>query len=286
MGMSFEEFRASLRLADHRAAMGIQLTDAEAQAVHADTTSAQGWYSYWSSMQPASADPGEYVLPPAPLPAPTLPAPPQQVPAEYVQPATAHATLPLPDYAAYPGATSYPGGAAAYPASGVPSKTRRTALWVILSIVFVLLLAAGGTTAYAFATAKHWTVVDVPEQPETFHSETYETGLYDVTMDEVSPCWVNQDWTDCTNMYVASYNAACTGVSLTPTATTLCTDYAAMIDEMKAQDGDGYYVATLGGNGSLHRSAETATREVSNEDYRPAETHEAVCYLGFIGECE
>lgn len=152
--------------------------------------------------------------------------------------------------------------------------------------MLVLFLAVGGTTIYAFATARHWTAVDVAEHPETFHTEEYETGLYDVTMDDVNPCWVNQDWTDCTNLYVSSYNAACVGVQLTAAASTLCTQYASLIEDMKAQDGDGYYVATLGGNGNLHRTAERATREVSNNDYTPAQTHEAVCYLGFIGECE
>lgn len=282
MAMSFAEFQASLLHADQRAALGLQLTDAEAHAVHADPATAQGWYAYWLSTQPASAPPAEVVVTPAPYPGAA------QTP---VQP-----TMPIPDPTAYDApvgnptlaypTASYPGIVSAHPVAVGPVKKRHTALWVILSILLVLILAVIGTTIFAFATARHWTAIDVPEHPETFHSEEYDTGLYDVTEDDINPCWVNQDWTDCTNLYVASYNAACTGVSLTANGTAVCSEYASMIETMKAQDGDGYYVATLGGYGSLHQTAERATREVSNDDYTPAETHEAVCYLGFIGECE
>ena len=155
-----------------------------------------------------------------------------------------------------------------------------------LSILGALLVIAAIVVIFAFATARHWTKTDVPEQPETFRSEKYETGRVDVTMDDVNPCSVNQDWTDCTNLMVATYTAACVDVELTETATLLCAEYSSAIDEMKAQDGDGYYVATLGSYGSLHQTPEIDTRQVSNDDYEPAVTHEAVCYLGFIGECE
>lgn len=273
MAMSFEEFQSSLLNADQRAAMGIHLTDAEAHAVYAEAATAQSWYSYWLSTQPASAPPAEYVIAPAPYPGAAVDQP----------------TVPISDpYAAQP--TGVPTATTPYPdfASSMapaPPKKKHTALWVILSILLVLILAGIGTVVFAFATARHWTAIDVPEHPETFHTEEYDTGLYDVTMDEINPCWVNQDCTDCTNLYVASYNAACSGVSLTDSGTAVCTDYADMIEQMKAQDGEGYYVETLGGYGGLHQTAERATREVSNNDYTPAETHEAVCYLGFIGEC-
>lgn len=279
MALSFEEFLASLLNADRRAALGIHLTDAEARAVHAEPATAQGWYSYWLSTQPASAPPAETVIAPAPYPgaAPAQSPPPAPVPdpiAYAAQPTAAYATAPYPELVS------------AYPAAALPARKKHTALWVILSLLVVLILAVIGTTVFAFLTARHWTAVDVPEHPETFHTEEYDTGLYDVTDDGINPCWVNQDWTDCTNLYVASYNAACTGVSLTANGSAVCTEYASMIETMKSQDGDDYYVATLGGYGSLHQTAERSTREVSNDDYTPAETHEAVCYLGFIGECE
>jgi hypothetical protein len=270
MATSFEEFSNFLLNSDQRSAMGIHLTDAEARAVHAEPATAQAWYSYWLSTQAASVPPAEYVVAPAPYPGTAA------ISGTGGQPA---------ETAAFATATAVYTGFAADAATAAAPKKKHTLLWVILSNVLVLVLAVIGTVVFALTTARHWTAIDLPEHPETFHTEEYDTGLYDVTMDEINPCWVNQDWTDCTNLYVASYNAACSGVSLTENGSAVCTDYADMIEQMKAQDGDGYYVETLGGYGGLHQTAERATREVSNDDYTPAQTHEAVCYLGFIGEC-
>ncbi|AKV85405.1 hypothetical protein AKG07_02860 [Microbacterium sp. CGR1] len=273
MAMSFEEFRASLTRADLRAPLGLQLTDLEARQVADDTASAQSWYAYWVSTQPTAPPPPTGPAYDAPPPAYDAPPPAYDTAPVYATQVPAPAGPPV-----YPGYTAAP--------DGPPGQKRRVGLWVAISIVGALLLIAAIVVIFAFATARHWTKTDVPEQPETFRSEEYETGRYDVTMDDVNPCSVNQDWTDCTNLMVATYTAACVDVELTESATRLCAEYSVAIDEMKAQDGDGYFVATLGSYGSLHRTPEIDTRQVSNDDYEPAVTHEAVCYLGFIGECE
>ncbi|WP_164233680.1 hypothetical protein [Microbacterium hydrocarbonoxydans] len=302
--MSLDEFRASLLRADVRESLGIRLADDEAQRVHDDATASRNWYEYWLATQPAP--------PAAAAPAPAA----HTAPAAYAAPGDAvghrvpipsypgdaqptaplYAAAPPPAYdpAAAPppygfvGAQEpqpYPYGIPAADAVAAGPRRRNAGLWVALSVIGALILIAIVVVVAAFATARHWTKIDVPEQPETFHTEEYETGRYDVTMDTVNPCWVDQDWTDCTNLMVATYNGACVDVQLTADAAALCDEYSAAIEEMKAQDGDGYTVASLGSFGNLHRAAETATREVSNNDGRPAVTHEAVCYLGFIGEC-
>lgn len=279
MAMSLDEFRSALTHPGASSGLGLTLTDLEAQQVAADPASAQAWYSYWLSTQPA---------PPAAA-APTYPAPASAAPvydaSVHHAPTAAYPSDGFPvagqggeQVHGYPGATGAP--------ADVPARKRRVGLWVTLSIVGALLLIAAVVVVFAFATARHWTKVDVPEKPETFSTETYETGRVDVTMDDVNPCFVDQDWTDCTNAMVATYTAACVGVELTESASALCTEYSSAIDEMKAQDGEGYYVATLGTYGNLHQTPETDTRQVSNDDYEPAVTHEAVCYLGFLGECE
>lgn len=290
--MSFEEFRTSLTSADLRAALGLQLTDLEAQQVAADPASAQGWYAYWLSTQPTTPPPPAGRAYDAPPPARDAPPPAHAAAPAHDAPPPAYAAAPA--YVAASGHPPQDGAGIASPAypgfepapGSPPGKKKRVGLWVALSILGALLLIAAIVVVFAFTTARHWTKTDVPEQPETFRSEEYETGRVDVTMDDVNPCSVNQDWTDCTNLMVATYTAACVGVELTETATLLCTEYSSAIDEMKAQDGDGYYVATLGSYGNLHQTPEIDTRQVSNDDYEPAVTHEAVCYLGFIGECE
>jgi hypothetical protein len=115
--------------------------------------------------------------------------------------------------------------------------------------------------------------------------ETYLTGEYEVRETGSSPCYVGQYWSDCINLFVSYYNAVCVGVSLTTAGNRLCESYLAMIDGMKSRGGAWSTVSSLGDWGPLTREAATATRRVSNNDYRPAVTREAVCYWGFLGEC-
>lgn len=264
MALSFEEFRTALLPADGRAFLGIQLTDTEAQQVHDDPASAQSWYSYWLTT-PAAQAPAHATAPVAPLGDHDL---------THIAPSAP---------GAYAAATSYP--SALPPTDTVPRK-KNVGLWVALSIIGALVLIAIIVVVVAFTTARHWTKVDAPEKPETFHSEEYETGLYLVADDGVSPCVVDQDWTDCIAAMEAQYAGACADVELVPAAVTLCAQHRAEIDRMISEDTDGTVVASLGDFGHLTRTPEVATREVSNDDYEPAVTHEAVCYLGFIGECE
>lgn len=148
-----------------------------------------------------------------------------------------------------------------------------------------LLFSTQAVLGIALDNPEVYEVVDVPEHPETFREEAYFTGRYEVIDDRISPCWIGQVWSDCINTYVAQYNGACANVDLQLFSISTCRNYSQMIDHMKSQDFPGAYVSTLGGAGSLTRHPEMSTREVSNNDYAPAVTHQAVCYLGFIGEC-
>ncbi|WP_315105263.1 hypothetical protein [uncultured Microbacterium sp.] len=264
MPVSFEDFRSTLPHAPARDAWGLVLTDAEAQQVAADEQASRAWYDYFlattatAPTAPAAAAPlGGHELPVAAAPG--------------------FAAAPPPAPVAAPWAPT--------PAES-PERKSRVGLWVTLGIVGALLLIAAIVTVFAFATARHWTKIDVPEKPETFHSEEYETGKYLVADDGVSPCAVDQDWTDCIGLMEAEYAGACAGVDLVPASADLCAQHRTEIDRMIAEDADGMYVASLGDFGHLTRTPETATRQVSNDDAEPAVTHEAVCYLGFLGECE
>lgn len=174
--------------------------------------------------------------------------------------------------------------------------------------------------AFTLATAERWEKVDVPAHEDLSSAREVPTGYYIVTMDNVNPCYVGQDWTECINAHISQYNAACTlplskrfvlvrdesgyhiasdgshseARAITRTATKvtehltskyssqeLCQDYSNMISKMQDEDRPGYYVASLGSWGQLTATPETETIY----DIIPAQTHEAVCYLGFIGEC-
>lgn len=167
--------------------------------------------------------------------------------------------------------------------------------------------------AFTLATAERWEKVDVPAHEDPLSAREVPTGKYIVTMDSVNPCYVGQDWNDCINAYVAQYNNTCTlplterrvlkqrdDGSYTSIANaqssahvqtamfirlisprTLCQEYSEMISGMQADARPGSYVASLGSWGQLTATPETKTVY----DIVPAQTHEAVCYLGFIGEC-
>lgn len=186
---------------------------------------------------------------------------------------------------------------------GGEGSKRNSALRVIvinLGIAAALIGAIVFVVWYGVDTAYHWEKVD---DPGTW--ETYETGYYIITMDEVNPCYVGQDWTDCIAAYQAEYNRECTkpiatgnrnrtssetvngeapyyrvgAVRIGPRNQELCNRYAEMISEMQAEDGPGYYVSSLGSWGYLHSTLETDRQLVGRE------THDAVCYYGFLGEC-
>ena len=81
------------------------------------------------------------------------------------------------------------------------------------------------------------------------------------------------------------FNRECVGRQLTESANAVCDAYGSEIDRMKKIGRYGWTVRSVGGYGFLRSTQEVRTRQVSNEDYRPAITHEATCYLRFIGEC-
>jgi hypothetical protein len=164
-----------------------------------------------------------------------------------------------------------------------PVKTKSKKGWIIAGAAVV---ALASLLIVTFATAESWTKVVVPAEAETFSQERFSTGAYEVWWTRLPPCRVGQEYRDCTNFYVVSFNSACVGVELTRSADDTCSDYLAMIDEMKSNDSQGALFTSPGGRGLLYKYPEKGTRTVSNNDARPAVTREAVCYLGFIGECE
>ena len=201
-------------------------------------------------------------------------------------------------------------------ASDSPNEAERRRLGLGRKLVIINSCIAAVLIAFitfALATAERWEKVDVPRHKDPLSEREVPTGNYIVTMDSINPCYVGQDWTDCINAYVAQYNAACTPPlterrvlkrqddgSYTSFASaqssarvqtamfirvisprTLCQDYSEMISKMQADAQPGYIVAGLSSWGQLTATPETETVY----DIVPAQTHEAVCYLGFIGEC-
>ena len=150
--------------------------------------------------------------------------------------------------------------------------------WV-LALLLVLVYAA------VLAPPVHWTKVDAPEHPETFRTETTSTRV--VVESKKNPCWVGQDWVDCTNSMIYEYNNACVGTGADTGGTwSICGQYRTEITTMQRDAQAGWVVSSLGGHGKLRVKTVKKKIRVSNNDYRPAVTHTASCYFGFVGECE
>lgn len=156
---------------------------------------------------------------------------------------------------------------------------------LLIGVPSLLVLATAVIIVIAFVTAEKWSAVDVPEHAETFHTERYLTGSYNVMDNGISPCYVDQDWYECRNSMVDEFNRECAERNLTLAAGAVCDAYDAELDRMEQVGQYGWIVETVGDFGYLSSTEETRTRKVSNEDYRPAVTHEATCYLRFLGEC-
>lgn len=161
----------------------------------------------------------------------------------------------------------------------------RLAKALLVGVPALLVVATAVVVVIAFVTAEKWIVIDVPEHPETFHTERYSTGSYDVKNNGISPCYVDQDWYECRNSMVAEFNRECAERDLTRAGREICDVYGAELDRMEQIGQYGSVVETVGNLGYLSSTEETRVRRVSNGDYRPAVTHEATCYLGFLGEC-
>jgi predicted metalloprotease len=84
---------------------------------------------------------------------------------------------------------------------------------------------------------------------------------------------------------IDEYRAVCVDSQLTGESAATCDAYLDEIRRMQDVGREGATVREVGNFGHLESTPEYATRTVSNDDHRPAVTHEAVCYLAFIGEC-
>lgn len=162
-----------------------------------------------------------------------------------------------------------------------PARLRRAP--IVAVVVVVALAAAAGAVV---ATARHWTKVDVPEQAETFHDEEYETGSFVVELVAGSPCTSGQATSECVALLEAEYQAVCVAQPITPDSVGVCEASREDWDWLLGMDLTGFVVDQVAEMNRLTSTPEVATRQVSNEDYVPAVTHEAVCYAGFLGECD
>lgn len=185
-------------------------------------------------------------------------------------------------YAAQQQYAQTPQYAAGPPAAAPEPKRKRFGVGAWLALVaIILLLAGGGTTAYAFASAEHWYKIDAEE---TSHMETVGTDEWTAENTDQAICYVGQAWSDCIDAMTNEWNFACAEKELTEVSQTLCDDYYDAITQMKQNEYDYGWneVSKVGAWGKLESTE--LTEEVKVID-TPERGHNAVCYLGMFGEC-
>lgn len=144
------------------------------------------------------------------------------------------------------------------------------------------LVAVSTLVAFASVSAQHWTKVDVPEAG---HHIEVPDGTWHVSMDDKDVCYVGQDWWRCIDELTAEWSYACAERALDADSKLPCDKYYDVTQAMKATGAGrtGMVTTGLGRMGRLPRRENTTVEWVVDQHEK---SHEAACYLGFLGECK
>lgn len=153
--------------------------------------------------------------------------------------------------------------------------------WIPVTIALAAIVAVAAVFVYAIVTAEQWTKIDQEEVARTIQ---VPDGTWNVTHDDKDICFVGQNYWDCIDDYTSEWNFACAERVHDTPSRQLCEQYYDLIQEMKTNAaGDEYSeVSGLVQSGRLSLRENTKSERVVDV---PEQSHEAVCYLGFIGEC-
>ncbi|KRD53738.1 hypothetical protein ASE34_01125 [Microbacterium sp. Root280D1] len=110
------------------------------------------------------------------------------------------------------------------------------------------------------------------------------SGTWHVSLGSKDVCVVNQLYADCIGAWVNEWNGACADRVLDATSSTLCDSYYDVTQDMKTKE--------AAEPGLVVGDGQTPSQLLRKENTRgqivvvtPEKTREAVCYLGFLGEC-
>ncbi|MDY0910092.1 hypothetical protein [Microbacterium sp. CFBP9034] len=167
-------------------------------------------------------------------------------------------------------------------AATLTNERRRTVRWWIpVTIALSAVAIVVGILVFAIATAQTWTKIDRGEVSRTVQ---VSDGTWHVTHDNKDVCYVGQNYWDCIDEYTDEWDFACAGRAHDESSRELCEQYYDLIQEMKNDASREEYseVSGLVESGRLSIRENTKNERVVDV---PERSHEAVCYLGFIGEC-
>jgi len=167
------------------------------------------------------------------------------------------------------------------PAARTRAKRR---WWIPVSIVAGVLVLLAGAAVYTAATAERWTKIDVAAKKRFVNVPTGKWVVWERERDPV--CVKGQSYLGCIDDMTAEYTTACTVHPLAHSALKVCDSYFDRIQSMKSHNASAF--ATVEFERFSTGAGRLGVREKIDRQLvvvTPEESHEAVCYLGFLGEC-
>lgn len=170
------------------------------------------------------------------------------------------------------------------PSTATPAQADPHLRWSSpTTILTACLLGLVAVVILAFLTAERWEKV---VSSEVGSKQLVPDGTWRVYQGEQTLCWPGQNYLDCIDEYISSWNFACAERSHDRASRELCDNLQASIREMQSENPDVDWMVVESDEDTwrkLEISENTVFRWVVEE---PEKTREAVCYLGFLGECE
>ena len=166
-------------------------------------------------------------------------------------------------------------------AFALSAATRKSRGWIPVTIALSAVAVIAIVFVYAITTANYWTKID---QEEVARIVEVPDGTWHVSHDNKDICYVGQNYWECIDEYTSEWDFACAGRAHDEPSRMLCDEYYDVIQEMKNDAGSDEYgvVSGLVQSGRLSIRENTTIERIVDI---PEQSHEAVCYLGFIGEC-
>ena len=161
-------------------------------------------------------------------------------------------------------------------------KSRRGLRLAIAGVVAVAVMSLA-LVAYALATPVRWTVVVQPEKARTVE---VPAGTWHVEMSDKEVCYGGQLASVCAALLTAEWDSTCELLKPDVQSRPLCDAfYESMMDFKEAAAGQPFAVVERSEEKGIGRLNATMNTKTERQIVERELTREAVCYLGFLGEC-
>lgn len=158
-------------------------------------------------------------------------------------------------------------------------RVGRVLAWLIPTLMLSALVVFLAT---AFMTARHWTKEDVSAVERQSSRIELSVGF---RPDQA--CSLGDAWSDCLKRHNGQYNEWCLPDVMRDEDMDFCSSFKSGLKTLEARKfGADAVISEVRWTETDDGTRAANGYSVEHGENRPAETHSAVCYLGFLGECE